>query len=321
MDDEEANAFHHWLSKGKSYSDLTCELYIGMVRNLLRHGATPRNPAAAQGVVHTFSASSLDNRERAWNLYLKWKSHPPLPARRRPRNRVEINDDGTARLWLTNRKKQEIASFVVEQDDLSKIERFRWSISWRGKADRRRPYIITQACTVGGRPRKVLLLHRLLMDAPKGMEVDHINGDAFDNTRKNLRLVTKAQQMQNVATHNPTGYRNVYKSGSMWSAVVTTNGTSYWGGTFSDIEAAAQAATELRAQVFTHHNEKRSKHGRPVAYEGKTYSSLAQLVQERAVEGVSATTVRQRCERGWSLDLALRTPCLRSGRPRDFQEG
>lgn len=47
--------------------------------------------------------------------------------------------------------------------------------------------------TGGGR----LKLHQLLMQAPKKMHVDHINGNGLDNTRANLRIVTPGQNQMN----------------------------------------------------------------------------------------------------------------------------
>ena len=44
---------------------------------------------------------------------------------------------------------------------------------------------------------KYIYLHRFLLDAPDGVEVDHINGDPSDNTRRNLRLCTRQQNAQN----------------------------------------------------------------------------------------------------------------------------
>lgn len=48
-----------------------------------------------------------------------------------------------------------------------------------------------------GKERSVRL-HRFIMEAPRGIEVDHINHDTLDNRRENLRLVTKSQNQQNI---------------------------------------------------------------------------------------------------------------------------
>src|ERR1035437_8429020 len=40
-------------------------------------------------------------------------------------------------------------------------------------------------------------MHRILMDAPKGIEVDHINGNGIDNRRANLRTATHLQNSSN----------------------------------------------------------------------------------------------------------------------------
>lgn len=39
------------------------------------------------------------------------------------------------------------------------------------------------------------LMHRLLMNPPPGMQVDHINGDKLDNRRANLRICTQQQNL------------------------------------------------------------------------------------------------------------------------------
>jgi len=44
---------------------------------------------------------------------------------------------------------------------------------------------------------KTVRMHRLIMDAPDGMEVDHINGNTMDNRRCNLRIVSKSENLAN----------------------------------------------------------------------------------------------------------------------------
>lgn len=55
------------------------------------------------------------------------------------------------------------------------------------------------------------LLHREIMHPPEGFVVDHINGDALDNRRINLRIATHAQNIRNKKTpsNNTSGYKGV----------------------------------------------------------------------------------------------------------------
>ena len=39
--------------------------------------------------------------------------------------------------------------------------------------------------------KMTIRLHRLIMNAPEGMVVDHLNGDSLDNRRSNLRVCTQ----------------------------------------------------------------------------------------------------------------------------------
>lgn len=45
--------------------------------------------------------------------------------------------------------------------------------------------------------RRYIYMHRQLLDAPQGLEVDHINHDGLDNRRANLRLTTPSQNNAN----------------------------------------------------------------------------------------------------------------------------
>lgn len=111
---------------------------------------------------------------------------------RRP-NRVELLADGSARLWITNRDRGEIASALVDQADLPRITAHRWSINSRG-------YVQTRL----GPNVNVKLHHFLCGAVTKGLVVDHYNGNKLDNRRSNLRIVTHKQNSQNTNWKSPT---------------------------------------------------------------------------------------------------------------------
>ena len=64
---------------------------------------------------------------------------------------------------------------------------------------------------VGSHKGKTVSMHRLILEAPMGTHVDHINGNGRDNRKTNLRLVTAAQNSRNrgKTRKNTTGYKGV----------------------------------------------------------------------------------------------------------------
>lgn len=89
-----------------------------------------------------------------------------------------------------------------------------------------------------------LALHRLLMNPPDDMIVDHINGDALDNRRTNLRVATQSQNCMNKRPRK-TGssrYKGVAwdKNTRKWQACIRLeDGQKYLGQYLSEEEAFA----------------------------------------------------------------------------------
>jgi hypothetical protein len=101
-----------------------------------------------------------------------------------------------------------------------------------------------------GRPGCWIYMHRLLLNAPKGKQVDHINRDGLDNRRSNLRLCNHSENGQNTVANRGAGsrFRGVYfhKSSGQWMARHTVEGHHYFIGRFKDEVEAARAAQAFR---------------------------------------------------------------------------
>jgi hypothetical protein len=99
---------------------------------------------------------------------------------------------------------------IVDDDDFARYGHLKWHYS-HGRAVRRVGKWTRDKSGVKG----TVWLHREIMGNPDGLVVDHINGNALDNRRANLRLCT---QRENSANQSKTSrgttspYKGVYHS-------------------------------------------------------------------------------------------------------------
>jgi hypothetical protein len=97
----------------------------------------------------------------------------------------------------------------------------------------------------GGKVRAIAM-HRLLVKVAPGMVVDHINGDALDNRRENLRICTTAENLRNRKPHkrfkNPhIKYKGVCPYGEKFAAKICIDKKQRTIGVFDTQIAAARA--------------------------------------------------------------------------------
>ena len=78
--------------------------------------------------------------------------------------------------------------------------------------DNRRGGFYARHSIIGG---EKIYMHRLIMDASKGIYIDHINGNGLDNRRCNLRICTNAENHRNSKKYS-SGFYSKYK-GVTWS--------------------------------------------------------------------------------------------------------
>jgi hypothetical protein len=91
---------------------------------------------------------------------------------------------------------------------------------------------------------KTICLHREIMNAPKGLLIDHKNNKTLDNRMENLRLATHSQNQYNKGkTKRKTASRYIgaffFKDRGKWFSAISVNGKKIFLGYFdSEIDAA-----------------------------------------------------------------------------------
>ena len=124
---------------------------------------------------------------------------------------------------------------LIDDEDFERVSQFKWWIAKRrdGKFYARRE--------MNG---KSIFLHRFLMDAPPGMEVDHKNGDGLNCQRYNMRLATRAgnSKNQNKHSNNTSGFKGVCfdKKRGKYRAKICADGVHHHLGFYDDPVDAAR---------------------------------------------------------------------------------
>lgn len=135
---------------------------------------------------------------------------------------------------------------TVDVDDYERLAKYRWYFYQDGNTF----YAFRRE---GKRARKIIM-HREIMDAPKGLVVDHRDGDGLNNRKSNLRVCTQAQ---NACNRRPrwdgtSVYKGVswYKPSKKWEAKITYKGKCTYLGRFDDEIEAAKVYDAKAKELF-----------------------------------------------------------------------
>ena len=79
----------------------------------------------------------------------------------------------------------------IDVEDFGLVSQHKWCAHRDGNTD----YAVSRQ-RIHGR-QQTIRLHRVILNAPPGMHVDHINGNGLCNTRANLRLCTNVENGRN----------------------------------------------------------------------------------------------------------------------------
>lgn len=91
----------------------------------------------------------------------------------------------------------------AEVDD----EDFEWLSQWKWYARNNKNtwYAVRNICKNG--KRKILYMHRVIMNCPKNKQIDHINHNGLDNRKINLRICTQSKNVMNSRKQKNTSSR------------------------------------------------------------------------------------------------------------------
>lgn len=126
---------------------------------------------------------------------------------------------------------------IVDREDYERLSKFNWQALVR-----KRGTIYATRAEYGNGAKRMIYMHREIVGAQRGVEIDHIDGNGLNNTRANLRLATRSQNSCNARYSSQSGVRGVHKIVSIrYQASVGVNRKHYYLGTWGTVDDACRA--------------------------------------------------------------------------------
>lgn len=130
---------------------------------------------------------------------------------------------------------------IVDDEDYEWLSEYSWYFDGQYAATKPKRY------------KNATLMHRLIMQTPKGFETDHINRAKLDNRKSNLRICTTAENQRNrlKQKNNTSGYKGVVRSQqNTWFGQIMLKGETLRTPRFKTPEEAAKAYEVLAHGLF-----------------------------------------------------------------------
>jgi hypothetical protein len=169
------------------------------------------------------------------------------------RTRFDANEfviyDDYAEIILYTKYGVEKGRTKIDLEDVDKCKEYKWHIHYSQSKE----YIFSHEKE---NSRKNLRLHRFVLDFYDiSLDIDHKNGDSFDNRKENLNICTRQENMMNqrkLPSNNTTGYIGVWfnKKTNKFAAQIKLNRKPIHLGEYKDINDAIAARKEAELKYF-----------------------------------------------------------------------
>lgn len=134
---------------------------------------------------------------------------------------------------------------LVDDEDFDFLNQFKWRLSNSN-------YAVRWENLPGKSHNRLLQMHRVIMNTPKGLLVDHINHDTLDNRKENLRNCTPSENKYNSGKYR-TGkmkYKGIAKhSLNRWKVQIKKDNVHYRAYGFTSEEDAARAYDQMAKEL------------------------------------------------------------------------
>jgi hypothetical protein len=135
---------------------------------------------------------------------------------------------------------------LVDDEDFDYLNQFRWHCDKHYST-----YYVSRTIKLKNGKQKTILMHRVIMNTPEGMEVDHKDHNGLNCQKYNIRNCTHSQNKMNVKAYGIIKYLGVdlIKKGK-YRSKIKVNGITKHIGIFDNPELAAMAYDKKAKYYF-----------------------------------------------------------------------
>jgi len=142
-------------------------------------------------------------------------------------------------------------TIIIDDEDFEKVKGYTWVLNFR----KNRNVFYAERTRTKDKDKKNFRMHRLIMDCPEGMTVDHINRNTLDNRKENLRICSNKENVRNSKKRKDgitSKYKGVHyaKKRDVFVSQITVDKEHKFLGHFKNEEDAAIAYNNAAIKYF-----------------------------------------------------------------------